>query len=202
MCRLKLLFFPNNIGNKINDLVYKRFKNQLKRDKDGWYETGLLWKQEQKSQIENNEDGRKARLNNSNYRKMKNCSISMMKLFKTRSRKLQLKQHRRTHKVLSFFTIHPVIHYNTKKTKYQIVHDKSDKVGNSSISLNDCLERVLLQNNIWNILPRKWFKPIALFADMKVTFLQILICENEKDYLQVHWILNKHPLLIKISWVI
>ena len=47
MCRLKLLFFPNNIGNKINDLVYKRFKNQLKRDKDGWYETGLLWKQEQ-----------------------------------------------------------------------------------------------------------------------------------------------------------
>ena len=88
MCRLKLLFFPNNIGNKINDLVYKRFKNQLKRDKDGWYETGLLWKQGQKSQIENNEDGRKARLNNSNYRKMKNCSISMMKLFKTRSRKL------------------------------------------------------------------------------------------------------------------
>ena len=66
MCRLKLLFTPNNIGNKINDLVYKIFKNQLKRDKDGWYETGLLWKQEQKSQIENSEDGRKARLNNSN----------------------------------------------------------------------------------------------------------------------------------------
>ena len=66
------------------------------------------------------------------------------------------------------------------------MHDESDKVSNSSISLKDCLERVLLQNSIWNILPRKWFKPIGLFADMKVTFLQIQICENEKDCLQVH----------------
>ena len=50
--------------NEIGDLVYHRFKNQLKRDKDGCYETGLLWKQEQKDQPENNKAGSIARLNN------------------------------------------------------------------------------------------------------------------------------------------
>ena len=44
--------------------MYHRFKNQLKRDKDGCYETGLLWKQEQNYQPGNNKAGSIARLNN------------------------------------------------------------------------------------------------------------------------------------------
>ena len=50
--------------NKIISLVYNSFKNQLKREKDGWHETGLLCKQEQKFQPENNEAGSIARLKN------------------------------------------------------------------------------------------------------------------------------------------
>ena len=44
--------------------MYHRFKNQPKRDKDGCYETGLLWKQEQNYQPGNNKAGSIARLNN------------------------------------------------------------------------------------------------------------------------------------------
>ena len=30
---------------KHGDYVYERFKKQLKRDKEGWYGTGLVWKE-------------------------------------------------------------------------------------------------------------------------------------------------------------
>ena len=45
-------------------MAYHRFKNQLSRDKAGYYETGLLWKQGQKYQPGNNKAGSIARLNN------------------------------------------------------------------------------------------------------------------------------------------
>ena len=47
LCKLDVLGLQDT-ETKIGDLVYHRFKNQLKRGKDGCYETGLLWKQEQK----------------------------------------------------------------------------------------------------------------------------------------------------------
>ena len=31
-------------NHKQDDYVYKMFKKQLKRDEEGWYETGLVWK--------------------------------------------------------------------------------------------------------------------------------------------------------------
>ena len=45
LCKLDVLGLQDT-ENKIGDLVYHRFKNQLKRNKDGCYENGLLWKQE------------------------------------------------------------------------------------------------------------------------------------------------------------
>ena len=48
----------------MNDLVYNRFKNQLKLDNDGWYETSQRWKQVEKLQPENDKAGNIARLNN------------------------------------------------------------------------------------------------------------------------------------------
>ena len=43
LCKLDVLGLQDT-ENEIDDLVYHRFKNQLRRDKDGCYETGLLWK--------------------------------------------------------------------------------------------------------------------------------------------------------------
>ena len=63
LCKLDVLGLQDT-ENEIDDLVYHRFKNQLRRDKDGCYETGLLWKQEQKYQPGNNKVGSMARLNN------------------------------------------------------------------------------------------------------------------------------------------
>ena len=63
LCKLHVLGLQDT-ENEIDDLVYHQFKNQLRRDKDGYYETGLLWKQEQKYQPGNNKVGSMARLNN------------------------------------------------------------------------------------------------------------------------------------------
>ena len=63
LCKLDVLGLQDT-ENEIDDLVYHRFKNQLRRDKVGCYETGLLWKQEQKYQPGSNKVGSMARLNN------------------------------------------------------------------------------------------------------------------------------------------
>ena len=71
--------------------MYHRFKNQLKRDKDGCYETGLLWKQEQKYQPGKHKAGSIARLNNL-MKKLQRDEKLLNKYYeiKTRSKKIVL----------------------------------------------------------------------------------------------------------------
>ena len=46
---------------KHDDDVYEKFKKQLKRNKEGWYETGLVWK-EGNLPLDNNTNGSLGRL--------------------------------------------------------------------------------------------------------------------------------------------
>ena len=46
---------------KHDDHVYEKFKKQLKTDKEGWYETGLVWK-EGDLPLNNNKNGSLGRL--------------------------------------------------------------------------------------------------------------------------------------------
>ena len=46
---------------KHDDHVYKKFKKQLKRDEEGWYETRLVWK-EGNLPLGNNKNGSLGRL--------------------------------------------------------------------------------------------------------------------------------------------
>ena len=43
LCRLDVLGIADSASGD-QDEVYSEFKGQLKRDEEGWYETGLLWK--------------------------------------------------------------------------------------------------------------------------------------------------------------
>ena len=57
------------------------------------------------------------------------------------------------------------------------------------MSLNECLETGSpLQNLIWDILTRSWFRPILLCGDIEKAFLQIRIRESERDVLRFHWV--------------
>ena len=72
-------------------------------------------------------------------------------------------------------------------TKLRIVFDASAKTGTGK-SLNDCLlPGPPLQQKVASIELRFRTKRIALIGDCKKMFLQILIEEEERDYLRVLW---------------
>ena len=81
----------------------------------------------------------------------------------------------------------------------RIVFDASARESGKSPSLNDCLETgPPLQNLLWNVLVRNRLKPIALSADLKKAFLQVLIRVEDRDSLRFHWIKNKDPSDIEV----
>ena len=189
LCKLDLLGLQDT-ENELDDLVYHRFKNQLRRDKDGCYETGLLWKQEQKYQPGNNKVGSMARLNNLIKKLQKD-----EKLFNRYDEIIQDQVKEGIVEIAPeeakgyefYLPHHLVIRKNAESTKVRIVYDGSAKASNSTVSLNDCLESgPPLQNKIWGILLRNRFNPIALSTDMKNAFLQIRIHESERDCLRFH----------------
>ena len=78
----------------------------------------------------------------------------------------------------------PVIRQSAESTKIRIVFDGSARANERSPSLNDSLETgPPLQNLLWNVLMRNWFKAVALAGDLKQAFLQIQIREEDRDSL-------------------
>ena len=55
-----------------------------------------------------------------------------------------------------------------------------------------------LQNQIWKILVRARFNPVAVCEDLKQAFLQIRIQEICRDALRFHWIKDRDPQKIEI----
>ena len=81
----------------------------------------------------------------------------------------------------------PVIRENAESTKMRIVYDASAKSNCSSPLLNRCLETgPALQNQLWSVLARSRFFPGALCGDIKQTFLQVHIKEENRDALRFH----------------
>ena len=81
----------------------------------------------------------------------------------------------------------PVIRENAESTKMRIVYDASAKSNCSSPLLNKCLETgPALQNLLWSVLARSRFFPRALCGDIKQTFLQARIKEEDRDALRFH----------------
>ena len=75
-----------------------------------------------------------------------------------------------------------------------IVYDASTRADNQSKSSNGYLEPgPNLQNQIWKILVRTSFNPVAICGDLKQAFLQIRIQETCRDAVRFHWIKDRNP---------
>ena len=161
-----------------NESVLNKFRSQL-LEKEGFYETGLIWK-EGNYKLENNKAGSLGRLNNL----LKNLKQEPEKLKEYDDIiKSQLQEGivERAPEIADgnkeFYLPHkPVYREDADTTKVRVVYDVSAKPTKDSPSLNDCLETgPKLQNLLWDILVRNQFKPICLCADIQKAFLQIRI---------------------------
>ena len=71
----------------------------------------------------------------------------------------------------------------------RIVYDASARANNCAPSLNEYLETgPPLQNQLWSVLVRNRFCPVAIAGDLKQAFLQIRIREGDRDAVRFHWL--------------
>ena len=84
----------------------------------------------------------------------------------------------------------PFIRKNAESsTKVRIVYDPSVWDDDQIKSFNERLEPgPNLQNPFWKILVPSRVNPIAIFWDIKETFLQISMQESCRDPLRFHWV--------------
>ena len=88
---------------------------------------------------------------------------------------------------LHYLPHHAVIRTDKETTKIQIVYDASAK--SSGCSLNDCLHvGPKFEQRILDILLRFRSFTVALAADIEKAFLQVSVCEDDRDALQFLWV--------------
>lgn len=76
-----------------------------------------------------------------------------------------------------------------ESTKLRILYDASARAWDSVPSLNESLNTGSpLQNQLWSVLIRGHFNPIAITGDIKKAFLQVRIRPEERDALRFHWL--------------
>ena len=181
--------------------VYNEFKEQLTRSDEGWYETGLIWKQSH-DHLPHNKQGSLRRLENL-VKKLQ----GKPNLFEQYDGIIQEQiAEGVVEKVTSepvgkeFYLPHkPVIRESAESTKTCIVFDASVKPNDKSPSLNDCLETgPPLQNLLWDVLVRNCLKPVALAGDLKQAFLQVRIRPEDRDVLRFHWFKHKNTSEIEV----
>ena len=84
-----------------------------------------------------------------------------------------------------------VVRETAESTKLRIVYDASARAWDGAPSLNECLNNgPPLQNQLWSVLIRGRFNPIAITGDIKKAFLQVRIRPEERDALRFHWYNN------------
>ena len=181
--------------------VYDDFKEQLRRSDEGWYETGLLWKQGH------------APLPNNKHGSLRRLECLLKKLQKTPNLLTQYDEVIQdqlakgiVEKVTSdpverefYIPQKPVIRESAESTKLRIVFDASARSNERSPSLNDCLETgPPLQNLLWDVLVRNRLKPVALAGDLKQAFLQVRIRLEDRDALRFHWIKNRETTNVEV----
>ena len=82
----------------------------------------------------------------------------------------------------------PVIRETAESTKLRIVYDASATASEKAPSLNESLEiGPPTQNQLWSVLVRNRFHPIAISGDLKQAFLQVRIWEPGRDAMRFHW---------------
>lgn len=196
LCRLDVLGIEDKPDGD-QYMVYEEFKEQLRRDPEGWYETGLLWKLGHK-QLNDNKEASIGRFNNLTSKLKRDP-----KLLEDYDQKIQDQLAEGIVEIapeepdgVQFYLPHkPIVKETCESTKLRIVYDASAKQDPNSASLNDCLEPgPPLQKRLWNILLRSRLRPIVITGDIRQEFLQIRIRKEFRDLLRFHWIKDKSSL--------
>jgi len=92
-----------------------------------------------------------------------------------------------------FIPHHGIVRTDKQTTKLRVVFDGSAKDKKESFSLNDCLEKgPNLTPHIFDILLRFRSHLVGLVADIEKAFHQIVIEENDRDYLRFLWFDDIH----------
>ena len=188
LCSLDVLGLADKPEND-QGTVYQEFKEQLQRNKAGWYETKLPWKANHPERP-TNEAGSRRRLQqlvkrlerDGNYEDYDSIIQEQLQsgVIERAPAEPKGKEYYIPHKGVS--------KKDAESTKLRVVYDASARENVKHPSLNDCLNPgPSLQNILWNILIRSRFHPILLTGDLQKAFLQIRIKEEERDSLRFHW---------------
>ena len=190
LCRLDVLGIADSASGD-EDEVYSDFKEQLKRDEEGWYEAGLPWKGNHPS-LPSNEAGSLRRLT-SLVKKLRSQGII--------ERYDQVIQDQIKAGIVErvtgsatgqrhFYIPHKgVVRDSAETTKLRVVYDASARAYSGAPSLNECLNPgPPLLNKLWSVLVRARFQLIAVTGDIEQAFLQVRIREQDRNALRFHWL--------------
>ena len=182
LCRLDVLGLEDAPEHD-QRVVYNEFKEQLTRNPEGWYETGLPWRGNFPT-LPTNERGSRRRLE-SLVTKLKRESLTSEydAIIQDQKRSGIAESAESPAKGVEFYLPHkPVVREMAKTTKVRIVYDASAKETRDSPSLNDCLyPGPPLQNKLWDVLVHQRGYPIVISGDIQKAFLQVRVRENERD---------------------
>ena len=156
-CSLDVLGLKEESYNVDND-IYQWFKDQLRRNEEGWYETNIMWKQFSPA-LPWNKTGTLGRLGSLLRKMMKGPKLLQ---WYNQTIRDQLKdgivQRVSDDKPFGkeFYLPHqPVIKEAAKSTKVRIIFDASPRENDQAPSLNDVTEvEPPLLNKLWNVLIR------------------------------------------------
>ena len=186
-----------------DEFIFEKFKKQLNRSKEGWYETGLIWR-EDNIPLGNNKCGSLGRLksllkNLDQKQEVREAYDSVIKDQLENSIIEEVTDTKINNSSKEFYMSHrALIRESADPTKLRVVYDASVK-SEAGFSLNDCLEKCPpLQNKLWDILIRARFRPVVMCGDIEKSFLQIRVRENERDCPRFHWSKKANNDIIKI----
>ncbi|XP_020909539.1 uncharacterized protein LOC110247453 [Exaiptasia diaphana] len=194
LCRLDVLGLQDTPSGD-QQAVYAEFKDQLKRDPKGWYETGLPWKGDHPP-LQNNKAGSLRRLETLVNKLRRNGQLETYNtIIQEQLKDGIIEEAEETAKGREFYIPHkPVIREDSETTKMRIVYDASARPIANAPSLNECLDiGPPLQNQLWKVLVRGRFHAVAIAGDIKKAFLQVRIQADDRDALRFHWIDVENP---------
>ena len=195
LCRLDILGLEDRPEHD-QQTVHAEFREQLIRDPEGWYETGLLWKKNHPP-LPSNKEGSLRRFDRL-YNKLEKMEVTREynKVIEQQKEEGIVELANELTKSKEFYLPHkPVVRTGAESTKLRVVYDGSARGTPQSPSLNECLYAgPPLQNKLWNVLTRMRFHPVALSGDLKQAFLQARIKKEERDSLRFFWKPTEHSL--------
>ena len=194
LCRMDVLGLQD-MPIRDQEVVHQEFLEQLKRSPEVWYETALPWKGGHPP-LPNNKTGSLKRLASLVQRLKRNGKIEENDaIIQEQLREGIVEEAQMPAKGREFYIPHKaVIGENAATTKMRIVYDASARANDTAPSLNECLDAgPPLQNQLWKVLVRGRFYPVAIAGDICKAFLQVRIREEDQDALRFHWISTEHP---------